>query len=161
SGSDTDKGLIIVRGKFDVAKFEKKAAQVAEDMKDVIKIHKVPDGLGGNMKLYEVKIPNQDQPMFVAITKTALLASPGKDYVLDAVEKTSGRKETKLKHKDLQAMLNRVDPKQSIWVAVLGSALEKSELAKRDETKEIVEKVQDVSGGITVDKNIKIELDVT
>src|SRR5204863_5333163 len=84
SGSDTDKNLTIVHGKFDVAKFTAKGEEVAKDMKDVVKITKVP-GPGaesGKINLYEVNVPGQSQTLFVAIVdKNTMLASAGKDYV--------------------------------------------------------------------------------
>src|SRR5436190_1240451 len=82
------------------------AEEVAKDMKDVLKIHKVPDGLGGTTKLYEVNPPNQDQALFVALPNgNTMVASAGKDYVLDALDKESGKKKTVLKNKELSDLL--------------------------------------------------------
>jgi len=164
SGSDTDKNLIIVHGKFDVAKFTAKAEEVAKDMKDVVKISKVagPGAESAKINLYEVNIPGQPQTMYVTIVdKNTMLASAGKDYVLDAIDKQAGRKKSELKSKELKALLGRIDGKQSIWTAVLGSTLEKSPLANDDTAKDLIAKVLDAHLGITVDKDLKTEVGIT
>jgi hypothetical protein len=162
SGNEPDKGLVIVHGKFDVKKFQAKAEEVAKDMKDVLKIHKVPDASGGTTNLYEVNAPGQDTPLFVALPSgSTMVASAGKDYVLDALDKEAGRKTTALKNKDLAALLNRIDTAQSLWMAVLGSTLSKSKLSENPDAKEVVDKISDASGGIHIDKDIKVQVSVT
>jgi hypothetical protein len=162
-GEEPDKGLAIAHGKFDVKKFESKAEEVAKDMKDVIKIHKVPDGLGGSTKLYEVTPPGETEPLWIALPNaTTLLASKGKDYVLDALDKEAGRKQTALKSKDLAALLSRLDTNQSIWVAVLGSTLSKNpQLSGNPDVKEVLDKISDATAAINIDKDLKIQVSVT
>ncbi|HEV3258500.1 MAG TPA: hypothetical protein VG013_16605 [Gemmataceae bacterium] len=163
SGGDTDKGLLIVRGKFDVQKFQAKAEAVAKDMPDTLKIQKKPNGAGGNTVVYEVNnvVPGQQTFYVALLNKTTLVASPGIDYVLDAADKEAGRKKTALKNKELQALLGRVDTTQSIWAVVLGSTLEQSPLGKDDDAKDIIAKVQDVIAGISIDKDFVATLNVT
>jgi hypothetical protein len=162
SGSEPDKGLVIVHGKFDVAKFKAKAEQVAKDMEGVLKIHKVPDGLGGQTELYEVNAPGSPQASFVAlIGKDTLVASAGKDYVQDAIDKAAGKKKSGLENKELQALLGRMDAKQSLWVAVLGSTLAKSPFANAEEAKQVIDKLQDAIAGVTIDKDIKLQVSVS
>src|SRR6266542_1796949 len=164
-GSDADRMLVIVRGKFEVEKFDKKAEDVAKDMKDQLKIHKVPGAAeGAGSKLYEVTNPNgQPEKVFVAFaSKGVLVASPAKDYVLDALEKEAGKKKTALKNKDLAELLGRVDAtKYSVWTVILGSTLENSPLAQEDAAKEMIAKVQDVIAGIVIDKDVKAEAVIT
>jgi hypothetical protein len=166
SGSDTDKNLIIAHGKFDVAKITAKGEEVAKDMKDVVKITKVPGpGAGaeaGKINLYEVNVPGQAQSLFITILdKNTILASAGKDYVLDAIDKAAKRKKSELKSKELQTLLGRIDGKQSIWTAVLGSTLEKSPLAQDDTAKDLIAKLVDAHLGLTVDKDLKAEVSIT
>jgi hypothetical protein len=162
AGGEQDRGLVIVHGKFDIAKFEAKAEEAAKENKGSLKIHKIPDS---STKLYEVSMPGgpgQPQTMFVALaSKDTIVASPGKDYVLDALEKQAGKKTTTLKNKELAALLNLVDAKQSMWLAVLGSTLEKSPLGTDQKSKEIVGKIQDITAGVTVDKDIKLQVGIT
>src|SRR5262249_51508286 len=78
-GTDKDRGLAIVRGRFDVDKFKAKAEEAATNNGENLKIHKVQ---GGKYLLYEVNTPDLDTPLFVALaSKNTLLVSPGKDYV--------------------------------------------------------------------------------
>jgi hypothetical protein len=164
SGGDTDKGLVILRGKFDVQKFQAKAEAVAKDMPDILKIQKKPDGLGGQILVYEVDnaIPEQKEAWYVALpSKNTLVASAGLDYVLDAVDKEAGRKKTELKNKDLQALLDKVDTKQSAWAVVLGSTLQESDLGKDDKAKDIITKIQDVIAGVTIGEDVHVALKVT
>jgi hypothetical protein len=162
SGTDPEKQLIIVRGKFDVDKFRKKAEEAAKENKDSIKITEVADGLGGKTQLYEVNVPEagNGQNLFVAFAgKGAIVASPGKDYVLDALEKEAGKRKTQLKNKELATLLGKVDAKQSMWTTVLGSTLEKSPLPGMDDTvKDIISKIDNAVFGLTIDKDIKLEL---
>src|SRR5262249_46708704 len=119
-------------------------------------------GLGGKTKLYEVNLPEagNGQNLFVAFAgKGVIVASPGKDYVLDAIEKEAGKRKTQLKSKELAALLGKVDAKQSIWTTVLGSTLEKSPLPGMDDTvKDIISKIDNAVFGLTIDKDIKLEL---
>jgi hypothetical protein len=162
SGNEPDKGLMIAHGKFDAKKFQAKAEEVAKDMKDVLKIHKVPDATGGTTNLYEVNAPGQNQPLFVALAnETTVLASGGKDYVLDALDKASGKSKTVLKNKDLADLLKRIDTAQSLWLAVLGSTLSKSPLGSNPDAKEVIDKISDATGGINIDKDIKLQVSVT
>jgi hypothetical protein len=157
--ADKDRVLMIVHGKFDIPKFEAKAAEVAEKKKDVVKIHKVT---GSDTKLYEVTPEGSPQSFFVAFaSKTTVVASPGKDYVLDALDKEAGKRKTELKNKDLKAVLGRVDDKQSMWTVVLGSTVAKSPLADDPMAKEIIDRIQDADLGITIDKDIKVQLGIT
>jgi hypothetical protein len=164
-GSETDKGLVIVHGKFDTAKIKAKAEEVAKDMENVLKIHKVPDGSGGMIELYETTLPapgGAPQALFVALVgKNTLVASPGKDYVLDAIDKQAGKKKSQLKNKALQELLTHIDGDQSLWLAVLGDTLLKSPLASNDDAKEVFEKLSDATAGITFGKDLKLAAAVT
>jgi hypothetical protein len=163
SGSEPDKGLLLVHGKFDPAKVKAKAEEVAKDMGDLLKIHKVPNGPAGGTPLYEVNAPGANQTLYVALAgDDTLVASAGKDYVLDALDKAAGKRTTTLKNAELKALLGRIDAKQSIWMAVLGSTLAKSPLpTASDDAKQVIDKLQDATLGLTIDKDVKLELSVT
>jgi hypothetical protein len=161
-GNDTDKGLIIVKGDFDVDKFKKVADEAAKEHKDIIKTVKVPDGLGGNYEMYEVAPPELPNSFYVSIaSKHYILVAPAKDYLIDAHDKLAGRKKTNLKSKEMAALIGRLDPKQSMSVAVVAKALEKSQLADQEKAKEIIEKLDDAIFGVTIDKDVDIVLSVT
>jgi hypothetical protein len=180
-GADKDRGLIIVHGQFDVAKFKAKAAEVAKDDETHLKIHKV---LGGKQLLYEVNVPERDDPLFVALVgRDTLLVSPGKDYVIDALKK--GDKEVKngdpkpaptgkssgvlaldkpvLKNKKFEALLEKLDARQSVSLAMVKTP----ELTKAFEqvvpgdVKTMLETIRAIGGGLTIGDEVKLELVVT
>jgi hypothetical protein len=162
-GTDTDKGLIIVSGKFDKKKFDAKALALSQDMKDTVKAISVPDGLGGKFEMYEVTIPDQPQSIYVNVANNStILASPGKDYLIDALAKINGQKKTTLKNKDMAALIGRMDARSSMYVGILGAALsaalEKSPLNNDEAAKEIVDKIHDVSFGLSITQDIGIDI---
>ncbi len=152
TAADKDRGLVIVRGRFDVAKFKSRAEEAARDNPDALKIVKV-----GGKAVYEVSLPGQDDPLFVALlNNTTLVASPGKDYVKEAIDKESGNnKAGELKDKDLRAVLGRLDDGQSVSVAAVGGAFKGRDLGDAGEA---LEKVDAVGGGLTVTDEVKLEV---
>jgi len=156
-GTDKDRGLMIVHGTYDLAKFKAKAEAVMKDQGDVLKIHKVADGLGGQHLIYEVNIPDQDLPLFVALAgKHTLLASPGKDYVVEGLKRSKGQAVAALKNRDFQALLEKMDPTQSLSLAVVGSALNKADFLQ-GLAKDLLESVDAIGGGITIEEDVKLE----
>lgn len=184
-GADKDRGLIIVHGQFDVAKFKAKAAEVAKDDEAHLKIHKV---LGGKQLLYEVNVPEQDDPLFVALVgRDTLLASPGKDYVIDALKKAGKEAKTApkngdpqpapsgkssgvlvldkpvLKNKKFEALLEKLDARQSVSLAMVKTPeLTKAfEQAVPGDVKAMLETIRAIGGGLTIGDDVKLELVVT
>src|SRR5579872_3542752 len=144
-GGDEDRGLVIVRGRFDLAKFKKRGAEAARDNSDIVTIHKVADGQGGQFLIYEVKTPVQDQEkqLFVALaSREVALASFGKDYVVDALKKNAGKAKAgvKLKSKEFATLLARMDGKQSVSFAAVGKALTKGSADLPAMVKDLLEK---------------------
>lgn len=159
-GAEADRGLILAQGTFDPDKFKTKAEAVARDTPDLLKLHKVPLGGGMSHPVYEVVIPNQDQSLFVAIANNKLLlASPGKDYVVDALRQARDKKKGTLKNKEFQALLERMDPKQSLSVAFLGKSLAKAdnEIVPGFLT-EALAGVEAIGGGVSVTNEVKLDL---
>jgi len=155
AGAEPDRGLLIVHGKFDLDRFQAKAEKIAKDQPDLLKVHKVANNAGGKFLVYEVALGEQAPPLFVALpNKSTLLASPGKDYIVDAFKKDK----PSLKNKDIAALLERMNDKQGVSVAVVGEALVKGASA---EVKDLFSKVDAVGGGVTVGDEIKIEVAVS
>jgi hypothetical protein len=164
TSTETDRGLVIVHGTFDVKKFQARAADAAENNGDVLKIHKVPLGGGATHEVWEVNIPNQDSSLFVALVGTkTLLVSPGKDYVVDAIKQSRRNKKVELKNKAFAALVEKMDPKQSLSLVVLGNALsgaQKREILPKGARKALGS-IEAVGGGITMGKEIKLEVAVS
>ena len=155
AGGDQDRGLLIVHGKFDLDRFQAKAEKVAKDQPDVLKVHKVASKAGEKSLVYEVTLNEQGPPLFVALPdRSTLLASPGKDYVVDALKK----EKPSLKNKDVAGLLERMNDKQGISVAVVGQALTEG---ASPEVKDLFSRVDAVGGGVTVGEEIKIEVAVS
>jgi len=150
SGSDTDKGLVIVRGKFDVEKLKARAELAAKENKDILTVAKA-----GGHTYYEVAPPGAEKALFVGIVNSStLVLGSAKDFVLDALDKEAGKKKTQLKNKDLADLMTRFDPKLTVAVAAPGKTISQSPLLP-DEVKDIVGKVQDLTVGVTIDKDLK------
>lgn len=159
-GTETDRGLIILHGKFDPAKFKTKGEEAARENADVVKLHKTPLGGGVHHTLYEVVIPNQDTSLFVAlVSEKTILASPGKDYVVDALKDARAKKKRTLKSKELQALIEKLKPNQSLSLAALGKSISQAD-------NEVVPKfiteafggIEAIGGGLTVSDEVKMEL---
>jgi hypothetical protein len=164
TSTDTDRGLIIVQGTFDERKFRAKAADAAQNNSEALTIHKVPLGGGVTHEVYEVAVPGQDLSLFVALaTNKVLLASPGKDYVVDALKQVRQKKQPALKNKAFQALLEKMDPRQSLSLAVLGKSLAGAASlgilpkAARDS----LANLEAIGGGLTVGKEIKLDVAVS
>jgi len=160
SSLDTDgKAYLIAHGNFDVKKFDDKAAEEAQNHGDVLKIHK-----DGEHKIYEVKLPDSgdDKPLFVGVVdKGTIVASNDKDFISDCFAVAAGKKKFTVK-KELKDLLDKTDAKQSWWFAMPGSLLNKgpvAQIAQGDEkTKKILEKIDSITLGITIEKDLKLAL---
>jgi hypothetical protein len=171
SGEGQDKGVVVVTGKFDVAKFTKKADEVAKDKKDAVKIHSVVVGKD-EYKVYEVtnlddlvKLPGElaplapdSQAMFVGIDKSAVIMSASKDSVAEAMAKAAGKKKTELKNKEIQKLLAKVDAQQTVSMVILASVIARSPVGEEPQAKEVLEKLDNITGGITVGDGIKTQI---
>ncbi len=161
-GAETDRGLIIVHGTFDVKKFQAKAADAAQNNDDVLKIHKVPLGGGATHEVYEVNIPGQDGALFVALASgKTLLVSPGKDYVVDSLKQSRANAKPALKSKSFQALLEKMDSKQSLSLAVPGKKLigadDKADFLPRA-VRDALAKIEVIGGGLTISEEVKFDL---
>jgi hypothetical protein len=162
SSTEADRGLIIVHGTFDTAKFEAKGKDAAKNNSETLKLHAAPLGGGVKATIWEVVLPQQqDSSLFVALPSAkTLILSPGKDYVVDALKHhNAGTPKAALKNKDLAALVEKMDAKQSVSIAVLGKSLGKAdnEVVPKALT-EAFGKVEALGGGLTVHDDVKLEL---
>jgi hypothetical protein len=141
---DPENALIIVRGKFDAAKF-KAAADVEAKKEKGLKAIKA-----GDYTLYEVDAQGQPQPAFVGLVDgSTIVASPRKEGVIAAFDVKAGKKKTAVK-KELQALLAKNDAKHSITIAALGSAL--------GSMVPFGDKVETIHGGINLADDIQTNI---
>jgi hypothetical protein len=150
-GNEQDKLLITVHGRFNLDKFKAKGDDAAKANSDNLKIHKI-----GGKVVYEVTVAELPLPVFVSLVdRTTVLISPGKDYVVDALKKVDAEKAT-VKNKEFATLLERMDGKQSLSMAAIGSALTKGDVP--GPIKEVVELLDAVGGGITIGDDVKLEM---
>jgi hypothetical protein len=147
---------LIVQGKFDPAKLAAAAELAAKDKKEILKIHKSEYG-----KIYEVtkldevvKVPPQaagqvnlkDKSFFAVIADKGNIVLVGtKENAEVVLAKAHGKKTTKLTNKELPGLIAKIDPKQTIAIAMPSQE----------------EKLKSVTGGITVTQDVKVDITLT
>jgi len=158
-----NKGLVIAYGKFDVDKFKAEAEKQAKDDKAKLEIVTVKGGgvEGGDITLYKVNVPNQqsgkDEPMYIHLTsKTTILASPNKEYLVNAIKAGKADKKVALKNKTIAAAIEKLDGQQSLGMVIPGELLTKGPLGDLP-VKDVLSAVTVVSGGMTVTDGMKME----
>jgi hypothetical protein len=154
-----EQALFIVQGKFDQDKLGAAITEHAKEAKDHLKVHKTDNGTIYELtKLDElVKVPPQaaganinlkGKSVFAVIAdKGNIVFSGSKESAETVLAKAAGKKTTKLKSKELAALLAKINPKQTIAVAFPAPAGE--------------EKVKSITGGITVSADVKLDFTVT
>ncbi len=150
-----EKVLIVLQGKFKIENFRKVAADAAQKEPDNLKIVKA-----GDYTVYQVAVPKDDgskQMMFVALADSSnLVASGSKDYLVDALDRVAGKKKAAV-NKEMQALLGKADLKQSVTLVLLGSFLGKLP-GLDNQSKQIVDKVKQVTAGVNVTNEVKTEV---
>ena len=152
---DPGKALIIMHGKFDPKKFEAKADEVVQNYGDILKIHKI-----GASKLYEVGIPGQS-PYFVAVPDSStIIASAGKEYMIEALNKVAGTRKSEVK-KELADLVRKVEGDRTLWLVALKTALEHSPLSADDNARPVLAKIETGYLGVIVSRDLRAEFDLT
>ncbi|MFQ3593410.1 MAG: hypothetical protein SNJ82_09535, partial [Gemmataceae bacterium] len=125
-----------------------------------VNIHTVPLGGGATHELYEIGIPGQELSLFVTLLNgNVLLASPGKDYVVDALKTARDKKKTELKNKEMAALISQLEAKkQALTVALPGSALAGLEIPGFEDA---LKGIEAVGGGLTISKELNFDLAVS
>jgi hypothetical protein len=166
STGEQDKGLMIIRGRFDVDKWKARARKEAKENKDLVKAHTVKDGQGGEHEIFEVAVSDAvpqapgGVSLFVGFAgKNVILASASKDYLIDGLKRKPDATKAELKNKEFANLLSKLDDKQSMSVAFTGDILTKGQLAEvPDQVKDMLKTITSVSGGITVTDGIKVDV---
>src|SRR5262249_50004146 len=131
-----------------------RAAKEIKDNKDVVKPVKI-----AGQECYEVVIPNQELSLFVGFaSEKTILVAMSKDYLGDGL-KVKPTDKAALKNKGFQEMLEKMDDKQSMAMAMNADVLTKGKVGDLlGDFKEKVAKIKTISGGIKLTDGIKIEL---
>ena len=153
--TDPSKALFILHGKFNADKFHAKAQEVIQTYGEILKIHKLEA-----IQFYEVNFPGQTSFFVAVVNPTTIVASPGKDSLLEALEKTAGKKKSEVK-KELLDLLGRVDGNRTLWMIGLKSALERSPLSADENARPVLGKIDTAVAGVTVAADIQAEFMLT
>jgi hypothetical protein len=118
ASKESDKGVIIIEGKFSPEKFAKTAAEVSRRRGDYLKVGKI-----GNRELWEIPVPQQPgKTLFVTLADgQTLVAAMSKASLRDMLAQADGKK-VELK-KGMREVIDGVDPKASLYFAALSDAL--------------------------------------
>jgi hypothetical protein len=155
--SDTDKGLVIINGRFNPEKVEAKVKELSDDKSDAIKVDKI-----GKHTVFEISVPNQPQSMFACVlSKNMILAASSKGTLEDAIKKEAGDKTTKLKNKQLGEVVAKMDDKQSFWMVMPASALPPDIGNSNEEVKKILDNVEIITAGATLTDKLVIKAGIT
>lgn len=158
SATQHDRVLVIVHGKFDIAKIE---TTVDEELKkkptEDVQITKE-----GDVRLYKIKNkdkkPGQPEHFYAAFAAPdTLLVSPEKSYVTDGL--AASKTEAKL-GKDFQAVLEKADAKKVVWVAGLITDDVKKGMANFPLTANIATKLESFTGNVGVTDGVQVDLHV-
>jgi hypothetical protein len=154
---DSNRGLIIIRGRFDPAKIQALAEGVAQKQGDNLKIHRL-----GDVRLYEINYPEagakrNTETLFVNVLDgTTVIASRSKDSVVDTLDRQAGRKKAAGK-KDLLDLLAKADRKQSMSFVISNRILAKIPVGDDQQLKQLLGQAQNLVGGFTVTDEVKAE----
>jgi hypothetical protein len=156
-GTDPEKGLFIVHGKFDKAKFQKQAEEAAKG--GDIKIGKI-----GDHTLWEVTPPGLPQSFYVVLAdQNTILIAGGKGSLSTALDKLAGKKKTAL-NKDMQALVEKAGTDRSLSFIALTRALAKSleevpvPVPNIDQVIDALKELDSVSAGLTIADDVKFQL---
>ena len=145
--SDSEKTVLVLVGSFDAKRIHAKAEDVARAKGELLKIHQ-----DKGHAVYETNLPAQSKTLFVAVLDpTTLIASFKRAYVVDALDIRAGTKMNALQNQ-VRDLLEKSDPKQSITLVSMGSALAK-DLPQ-------AEKIRHLAGGITIGDNITTDFTI-
>ncbi len=145
-GGNAERAVVLVQGKFDVAKFEAHAEKAAAGE---LKVHKV-----GANKVFEGKVPvpqvGEQGVFFSFVDSTMIALANSKESVSDTIDRKTGKKKSGVK-KEMQALIAKMDPKMTLSVAVLGTVAGQPDVS---------DKVNTITGGIGLTDEIKLDVTI-
>jgi hypothetical protein len=157
AGVDPDKLVVIVEGKFDANKVHTAADDAAKQAGEAVRLTKI-----GAVKVYEIGIPGEKTLFASLVDDKHLVVSVTRDMLAEVVARNSGAKKATLK-KEFKTVLDATNAKQSLNFAATGAALTTGVKAAPKAPKgvgEFLEKINGVSGAVTVKKDIEFQLNV-
>jgi len=146
---EVSKVVAVAHGSFDLKK-------IGDTGDMLVKQDKLKSSMEGSTRVYESTGSDQ-KGYFAFIDKNTLVLSGNKSNVSAAIK--GGGKGPKLS-KDMTALLEKVEGKQSMWFAAILPDELKKLMASRAETMAYADKLKSFSGGVTFDKDFALNLAV-
>ncbi|MCS6851632.1 MAG: hypothetical protein NZ700_10750 [Gemmataceae bacterium] len=148
----SDKGLVIVRGRFNLPKFHARAEEAAKQG-TLVKVHSTPEG-----RIYEVTPPDEKQPIYGALLDGGVLVlSPNKSYVSEALERKAGKKAPGISQ-ELRDLLAKADFQQTMSFVALGETLGQVPIGDPEKTKAAASRIKTLMASMHVTDQVKMEL---
>jgi hypothetical protein len=136
------KGVLVVRGKFNLAKIQNAAEKFAADKPTELKLSK-SDGL----QLYEIKA-KENNAVAAFADSTTLVVGSSKELTLDAV-KRFGRRSARVS-KDMELALTKFTGKESLSLALVFNEELRKLIGKAPGAAEIATKLKTVTGTLAL-----------
>jgi hypothetical protein len=145
--------FVVAKGKFDVQKIETAMQLFAADGKEKIAVTQM-----GNRKVFEIK--GDDRTMYGAFvgTDTAVFTD-AKDRLQSALERGEGRSGGGAMNKEFAKVLDRVDTRKSMWMAMVVPPSIK-ELAQNIPQGDVLDKVNGMVMGVNVTDGLTMDMNV-
>jgi len=149
-GTTGDKVMVVVKGKWDAAKVAKTLDNVSKDKPAEMKITKE-----GKITVYESVTPQQTVYTTIPDNSTLYL-STSKEFAVNGA-KLDGKGGL---GKELQAAVDTVDAKQSIWVATVATKEMKDALSKQGPTATIAPNLKAMTFALNVTDGAGVNLSI-
>ena len=146
-----DRGVLILQGRFDLAKVQTAAEQFARQEPRAFQIHQE-----ANRPVYHfTEASKAGMPLWVCFPdKSTMLLAPSRQQLTELLARKAG--EPPALAKELRALLAGVDAKQTCWLAALASSELKKSLATSPETEKLFQSLQHLSGGASVGEGLQL-----
>jgi hypothetical protein len=152
AGGVDGKLLVVVRGKFDVPKFEAALADVAKNKPKELKITKE-----GATTIYELTAEGKTTCAAFADART-IVASPDRAYLVAALKRKDAPAAPR---QELAAVLKKFSGKESLYLVMVVTPEVKKSLEANDQTKELAKVLKEVSAAVTVADDVRIDATAT
>lgn len=146
-GASADRAVVIAHGRIDQERFHKAAEELSKQG-GAMKIHQE-----AALTIYEGKQGN-DSAFAVFPARDTLLLSPSRTALTGAA---AGNQRLS---KELAPVVAGVDGNQSVWVAALMPEEAKAVLAGQPQTAELASKIQAVTAGLNIDRDVALNVKV-
>jgi hypothetical protein len=163
AGSDPAQVLILLSGRFDVAKWQAAAREAAQAHADTFRIRQQEQ-----QTIWEITLPEKQGTLQVALVNDhLLLASPGRDTLTAALGRVSAPTPGKLK-KEVRKLLADLDPQAALGMLATGNALAKMVEANpapqlqaaAPALEKLLAKLQGVSLDVTLTEDLNFQLGI-